>query len=311
MLEKMRRKKIVFWGTMEEYQEIKFKRLILIFHPDYYISDEAMVFGKPTIKKQEVGENPELFYVICSTDIDEYKRIERCLECANVGYTSIEQLRMEEEKIRNMPQLIKDEGKTLFVNRQKAYWNLVNAFFNGDKKIKILEIGVFQAALISGVSEFLDNPIDEYVGVDPYMGTEDDPYFGSYFHSHEEASKHYAFAKNIFERYPFAKLIREKSDEYMTTTTEKFDVIIVDGDHRFEGCLSDLMNAKKILKPGGIIIVDDYANVDQKDVTLALNRFLKHEVLDIHEIKYSIIQFQNSGKFIPVSLTIAGIRFDH
>ncbi len=38
---------------------------------------------------------------------------------------------------------------------------------------------------------------------------------------------------------------------------ERFDLILVDGDHSYEGCLTDMENCYELLSPGGILMVDD------------------------------------------------------
>jgi predicted O-methyltransferase YrrM len=39
---------------------------------------------------------------------------------------------------------------------------------------------------------------------------------------------------------------------------EKFDYIHIDGDHSLEGKLADLELSRSLLKPGGLVLVDDY-----------------------------------------------------
>lgn len=39
---------------------------------------------------------------------------------------------------------------------------------------------------------------------------------------------------------------------------EKFDLILVDGEHYYEPCKTDLIAASKLVRPGGIILVHDY-----------------------------------------------------
>ncbi len=39
--------------------------------------------------------------------------------------------------------------------------------------------------------------------------------------------------------------------------TLKCDVFSVDGDHSYEGCLTDLINAMKLMRMGGTVLADD------------------------------------------------------
>jgi len=57
---------------------------------------------------------------------------------------------------------------------------------------------------------------------------------------------------------------------------EMLDWIYIDGDHSFEGCYSDLEYALKVVKPGGLIIGDDYywpnSKWGKKGVTEAVDK---------------------------------------
>ena len=46
------------------------------------------------------------------------------------------------------------------------------------------------------------------------------------------------------------------SKETVPTITDTFDLILVDGDHSMLGCLIDMQNCWKLLRPGGLMIVD-------------------------------------------------------
>lgn len=64
----------------------------------------------------------------------------------------------------------------------------------------------------------------------------------------------------------------------------------VDGDHRFDGCLQDLLNAWVWLAPGGILAVDDYAHPDWPDVGPATDEFLRR-----HPEAAQIVDFNRRG----------------
>ncbi len=38
---------------------------------------------------------------------------------------------------------------------------------------------------------------------------------------------------------------------------QTFDLILVDGDHSYEGCRSDILNCYPLLAPGGVLMIDD------------------------------------------------------
>lgn len=84
------------------------------------------------------------------------------------------------------------------------------------------------------------------------------------------------------------------------SNTNRFDLIYVDGDHRFDFALHDLESSWKSLNPGGLLIFDDYGNSDTPDVTKAAKRFYRNHW---DEIEFGVIfgsMFRNSHKAFPV-----------
>ena len=82
---------------------------------------------------------------------------------------------------------------------------------------------------------------------------------------------------------PRVTIHRMTSDEWFDSKPEKLDWIYVDGDHSYEGCLRDLENSLKVVKPGGMIMGDDYywkhARYGKEGVTNAVDRFCKRYML--------------------------------
>lgn len=61
------------------------------------------------------------------------------------------------------------------------------------------------------------------------------------------------------------------------------DVLFIDGDHRYEGCMSDFLNFAPFVVPGGIIVFDDYT---QPDYSLNAVSRVVSEVMSEHGIGY-------------------------
>jgi hypothetical protein len=59
--------------------------------------------------------------------------------------------------------------------------------------------------------------------------------------------------------------INKKSDDYFVVNTEKFDVIFIDGLHKYEQVLKDFINAWNCLNIGGYIVIHD-CNPLTKDI---------------------------------------------
>lgn len=88
----------------------------------------------------------------------------------------------------------------------------------------------------------------------------------------------YAEINSRFRTFKEVEICRMLSDEWFKKYNDvKLDWIYIDGDHSYEGCLSDLENGLKAVKPGGLILGDDYGWPDAKwskvGVTKAVNEF--------------------------------------
>lgn len=90
---------------------------------------------------------------------------------------------------------------------------------------------------------------------------------------------------------PFVKIYRE----YTTDAThhfpeEHFDLIYIDADHTYEGCLADLVAWYPKVKKGGFIVGDDYRHAKAPKtgvkfgVIKAVNRFTKANMLKFYEV---------------------------
>lgn len=64
-------------------------------------------------------------------------------------------------------------------------------------------------------------------------------------------------APTIMMDLPNTGYVREFSDDFFARNTQKFDLILIDGDHSYAACDKDIKNSKKALSPGGVIVVHD------------------------------------------------------
>ena len=111
----------------------------------------------------------------------------------------------------------------------------------------------------------------------------------------------YKTVKEDFELVEEAELHRTTStdwfEEFLAAkghgNPEMLDWIYIDGDHSFEGCYSDLEYALKVIKPGGLIIGDDYywpnSKWGKKGVTKAVDKIKDENNLTL--IKHGQTQY--------------------
>lgn len=183
--------------------------------------------------------------------------------------------------------------ETLEIGREN-FWMTVKEHF-GNKAIDILEIGVFQAKCIQSLPEGMVN-VKSYTGVDPYLGENDG--YGGYWRNRDESSTVYGKAKEIFEKKN-ATLIRKTSKDYFNECDKEYDFIFVDADHRYYPALWDMCKWFHKVREGGLLMIDDYANVDTLDVTKATNAFFAICKRKIGRMGYCDRSFINKRKYIP------------
>lgn len=58
-----------------------------------------------------------------------------------------------------------------------------------------------------------------------------------------------------------------------------FDIVFIDGDHSYEGCLRDIVAWRSKVRPGGWIGGHDYAHPDQGEVKRAVDQLFRSIVL--------------------------------
>ncbi|MDR2627713.1 MAG: class I SAM-dependent methyltransferase [Dysgonamonadaceae bacterium] len=192
-------------------------------------------------------------------------------------------------------------------NKTEVFHAILSEYFpDNNIPLDILEIGVYKASFIQRCHKMNLN-IKSYTGVDPYSGGPDDPYSGGYW-KRDNVEAVYASAKSCFKSFG-ATLLRMSSDDFFKSNTKLFDLIYVDGDHRYEPALKDMKNARLCLTQGGVMLIDDYANSDTPHVTRAVNDFIRTCAGEIVEVGYHQQDFQKGNKIIPINLIVVGIKF--
>lgn len=71
--------------------------------------------------------------------------------------------------------------------------------------------------------------------------------------------QNYQYVKGRFAHAANVKIIRAKSAEAIRSFADaQFDVMYIDANHQYEYVLRDLMDARRKLKPGGIMMLNDF-----------------------------------------------------
>jgi hypothetical protein len=140
----------------------------------------------------------------------------------------------------------------------------------------LVEVGV---ALGGHAETILQNThLSNYYGIDPYQSYDPNDGFdrdvGKYSSEGTQASFNYLFEWVQNRLSPFGnrcQLIRKPSVLASSDFEDgSLDCIFIDGDHRYHAVMEDLKSWFPKLKPGGLILGDDYW---MDDVKKAVNRF--------------------------------------
>lgn len=140
-----------------------------------------------------------------------------------------------------------------WADRGQANWHEHLAYLAG-KPFTYLEIGVFEGR--SGcwmLDDFLTHPSSRYIGID--LWEFDRRYDGKQVEARARANLSRHAAKAELLKGPSHWLLR--SPRWLPAT---IDVGLIDGDHGATGVLSDSVLVWPLVKPGGVMIWDDYCD---------------------------------------------------
>lgn len=146
---------------------------------------------------------------------------------------------------------------------------------NAQKCQKIIEVGSFKGR---STRAFCDNCPGTVLAVDPWDGpyiTHHNKVLFDQAESWPEFQQNLAGVTNL-------KIFKGTFDDFALINKEKdFDLVFIDGDHRYETVIRDINYGLQILKSGGILSGHDYTHPDWPGVREAVDVLLPHkEVLN-------------------------------
>ena len=170
------------------------------------------------------------------------------------------------------------------------YSQLINIVSKEKPKV-VVEIGTWNG--LRALEMFDVNPSMAYIGFDLFEEASD------YTDSIEKNVKKHFSVKQVMDKLDDAglpsALIRGNTNETFTIWADnhKFtvDLVYIDGGHSVETISKDYENALKVIKPGGVIVFDDY-----------------YEDIDVSEYGANVV-LQNSGKeyaVLPMADPVVG-----
>lgn len=151
------------------------------------------------------------------------------------------------------------------------------------KELKIGEIGVYEGEYANVISSIL--PLSEIHLIDLWDPAENDFFYSEFDINQMKGA--YEKVRSRFNANPNVKILKGNSKELFNNfKDEYFDWIYIDGDHSYEGVLSDLKNWTPKVKKGGAISGHDFDPDLGWDVSLkfGVNRAIKDFFKDDDEI---------------------------
>lgn len=166
----------------------------------------------------------------------------------------------------------------------KIFTKNLNSYI-GKPDLKFLEIGSHSGSSASGMlNTILTHPSSTITCVDHWIDSESENFFNS-------------IVKFYFPRITKVKL---DSAKWLQDNQDlRFDFIYIDGDHSEEGVLADATYAWGLLKPNGIMALDDYLLTDSnngQETKVGIDRFLESikEEYEVIENDYQVWIIKNS-----------------
>lgn len=159
----------------------------------------------------------------------------------------------------------------------KANFEEYLARFKGQPFLKFLEIGCFEGMATRWMLDnILTNPSSEITVVDTFEGSAE--------HKGNDnlklATLMDRFEENVIDVTTSGKVLIHKGMSKVMLRPlqfEYYDFIYVDGSHHADDALQDLCLSWDLLKPGGLMICDDYAwnnHPDRLNACIAMDAFL-------------------------------------
>lgn len=136
--------------------------------------------------------------------------------------------------------------------------SIIDMLAGMNKELRVMEVGTaagdFAQALVDGLKLNKLVLIDTFDNPDMMPNSED----------RYDAKGNYSFVLERFKDNPEVEVRKGKSEillpEYIPSNiADKFDFIYLDSDHSFHNVYNELLYASQILKPYGIIGIDDFS----------------------------------------------------
>jgi predicted O-methyltransferase YrrM len=190
-------------------------------------------------------------------------------QCDKIGMPAVSPyniLEISEEQV---------SGAKILTNR----FSIINVLAGMDKELRVMEVGTaagdYAQCLVDGLK------LNKLVLIDTFGNPDMMPNSENRY----DANNNYSFVCERFKNNPEVEIRKGKSEtllpEYIPSdAVDKFDFIYLDSDHSFHNVYNELLYASQILKPDGVIGIDDFSTapddpIHPYEVMQAVTTFLQ------------------------------------
>jgi predicted O-methyltransferase YrrM len=163
--------------------------------------------------------------------------------------------------------------------------------------IAYLELGVFEGASAAWMlTHILTHSFSTADLVDPWVGYEAEPKRDGSprIYTQEQMDRCYASVCQVAKHHQGrVQTFRMTSTEYLDACRKKYDLILVDGLHTYEGVLNDAIGAYHALKCCGWMVFDDY---NLQCVQEAVERFTS----SLHKANMEVVYTTRSQQCLQI-----------
>ncbi len=146
----------------------------------------------------------------------------------------------------------------------------------------VLEIGCFEGlSSVFFADNLLTHPESTLTCVDPFLTIDNNDHAGLISNQTEEYFDHNIRSCQHPDRVTVHKII---SDAFFPQNKATYDIIYIDGCHEVDFVKRDMENSFAVLRPGGIMWMDDYLGGDKIQIKAVMDAFVQ-----AHESELEII----------------------
>ena len=146
-------------------------------------------------------------------------------------------------------------------------------FLDKTKQNNILEIGCYEGlSSVFFADNFIDNQNSSLTCVDPFLNISTNDH-SNFLKNNEELNFYYNISN--CKNKEKIKINKITSDIFFENNKETFNFIYIDGCHHPDFIIRDMENSFKVLKPNGIMWMDDYGGGDGIQIRDSMNSILE------------------------------------